>query len=849
VPGASGPGIYDGDITIDGPPSPYLIAQLEGFTCVTGRIGIYGALPDLTFLSSIQAIGGDLDVAYSSLAALDGLENLRFIRGDLYINTTSVTDVDALHALRYVGGILWISENVQLTDLGGLAQLESVGAGDEHPGAPYFEISDNPQLPACWVSLLANHWNFACGYGSGQCDGNSGSGTCTLLPPGFVCEPGASGPGVFDGDVWIGSSGPLATVSGDNGELIVQFTDREVAGLECITGGLYVGVQQDPSLPSFQIKAVAGVLDISFNQLSSLAGFEEISTVGSLNIYANDNLRSLQGLEGLEEVTTGEIQIAENALLDACWVPIIEAQVGQTCGPDACFDNAGTDGCAAPSNTCYPGASGPLIYDGSLFVSGANAAAAVAAIAGYECVTGSVEIYDSDIADLSPLSSLREIGGRLRLGSNSSLTSVNGLQQLQYVGETLYINNNPNLTNLRGLASLTSLGGGSYSSDLFIYANASLPACWVETMEDQLGRACVYDPWGEMCDYNNGVGDCDDLVTSFTTIAELASYASRARAVSGDGSTVVGYQVEHSGSPNLIVDAFRYDAVDGFSLLERGLPDPSYTTAVDVSDDGQVILGRSSSSGAGVTNTAVLWNALGEITHTSLGSVATWLAPDASFALGYVSSSPTSPHRFNDSLVVTASIARDWQYLRYEATAGSDDGNTLLVSRQSAGSADWESILCFGPLLDSCNLIPHRAGSTSQYFADMTPDGSVLVGQALPFYSSQAVTWSIANGYTTIPGLGSCSNSDAVRVAQRSAGLRVVGHCDDNAYVWDENGQTRLLADALTQLGISTPADVQLHVEAISSDGSTLVGYSYHYATQMERAFIVRLGEDYAALP
>lgn len=131
----------------------------------------------------------------------------------------------------------------------------------------------------------------------------------------------------------------------------------------------------------------------------------------------------------------------------------------------------------------------------------------------------------------------------------------------------------------------------------------------------------------------------------------------------------------------------------------------------------------------------------------------------------------------------------------------------------------------------------------------MTPDGSLVVGQTNPFGSSQAVTWSFETGYSTVPGLSACYISDAVGVAQRNAGLRVVGHCDGNAYVWDENGETRLLTDALALLGIATPANVQLHIEDISSDGSTLVGYSYDYAADMERAFIVRLGEDYAALP
>jgi hypothetical protein len=246
----------------------------------------------------------------------------------------------------------------------------------------------------------------------------------------------------------------------------------------------------------------------------------------------------------------------------------------------------------------------------------------------------------------------------------------------------------------------------------------------------------------------------------------------------------------------------------------------------------------------------VLWNAHGEVMHTAASSYAKWLAPDGSFALGYTSSIPfgvpPSPLRFDHNLAVADSVPGSAAYSQHEATAASDDGNTLLVNRFTSGI--WESVLYFSAAFGSGNLIPHRADE-SQYFADVTPDGSLLVGQTYSLSGSQAVTWSFGYGYTTIPGLGTCYLSDAIGVAQRAVGVRVVGHCDDHAYVWDEYGQVRLLADALAQLGVATPANASLHIEDISTDGGTLVGYSRTYDTDTEHAFIVRLGEDYSALP
>src|SRR5690606_12016608 len=86
-------------------------------------------------------------------------------------------------------------------------------------------------------------------------------------------------------------------------------------------------------------------------------------------------------------------------------------------------------------------------------------------------ISGGLYISGNDINDLSPLSNLTSVGGKLYISfnSNSNLTNLDGLSNLTSVGGDLEISYNSSLTNLDGLSNLTSVG-----ADLVIYFNYSL---------------------------------------------------------------------------------------------------------------------------------------------------------------------------------------------------------------------------------------------------------------------------------------------------------------------------------------------------------------------------------------
>ncbi|MBN2716324.1 MAG: hypothetical protein JXX14_10745, partial [Deltaproteobacteria bacterium] len=164
VPGASGPGVYDGSIVIDSE-NPAIL--YSGVTCVTGDLSIVGGVSDLTGLESLQQVWGRLGI----------------------FANPALTDVDELSNVTSVGS-LEIGNNATLGDLAGLSNLTEITEAN----TPYdaLIIAENPMLAPCEIWAIEASTGKTCS----SCENNTGTGNCGTLPADFVCEPGAVGPGV-----------------------------------------------------------------------------------------------------------------------------------------------------------------------------------------------------------------------------------------------------------------------------------------------------------------------------------------------------------------------------------------------------------------------------------------------------------------------------------------------------------------------------------------------------------------------------------------------------------------------------------------------------------------------------
>jgi hypothetical protein len=247
------------------------------------------------------------------------------VGGSLYVTDNStLTNVDGLANLKSVSWDLHITNNSALSNLAGLRSLTSVGN-------QWLTISNNPALPACWVWEMTKQTNTNCSPPS--CSNNTGMGSCGTLPEGFVCQPGATGPGVIDNSVYIYTS-PYG-----GGQSL-----SDLGGVTCITGSLGVSGTTSTDLSELStLVAVGGGLSIYDNSaLTSVEGLAGLTSVGwNLSINSNPVLSSLAGLRNLTSLAQSP-SISDNPALPACWAERLATQVGQTC---SCWENNGSDAC------------------------------------------------------------------------------------------------------------------------------------------------------------------------------------------------------------------------------------------------------------------------------------------------------------------------------------------------------------------------------------------------------------------------------------------------------------------------------------------------------------------------
>ena len=95
-------------------------------------------------------------------------------------------------------------------------------------------------------------------------------------------------------------------------------------------------------------------------------------------------------------------------------------------------------------------ASSAQVIEGSVYLTTQEEVNAFTGIS----ITDSLTISGSDIVDLSALSTLTSVGGRLSVRDNDALSNLAGLSNLTSVGGDLRIYENDLLNNLDGLSNL-----------------------------------------------------------------------------------------------------------------------------------------------------------------------------------------------------------------------------------------------------------------------------------------------------------------------------------------------------------------------------------------------------------
>jgi hypothetical protein len=127
APGECGDVVHDGDVTAW---SAEQLADLEGVTRIDGNLSLTGLddVADLSALSELRCISGDVSIGDVALDDLAGLESLWFVGGAMSIGSNGIGSLEGLPGLSYAGA-LWIGGQYALTSLSGLANLTAIGVG------------------------------------------------------------------------------------------------------------------------------------------------------------------------------------------------------------------------------------------------------------------------------------------------------------------------------------------------------------------------------------------------------------------------------------------------------------------------------------------------------------------------------------------------------------------------------------------------------------------------------------------------------------------------------------------------------------------------------------------------
>jgi uncharacterized membrane protein len=279
-------------------------------------------------------------------------------------------------------------------------------------------------------------------------------------------------------------------------------------------------------------------------------------------------------------------------------------------------------------------------------------------------------------------------------------------------------------------------------------------------------------------------------------------------AISADGSTVVGFGPSN-GSSDL---AFRWTLAGGMEVLSGG-------AAFAVSADGSIVAGRSGSFAVRWVGSSMQDLRVAPELNTS--AVGAGESGDGSVIVGSAG--------INQAFRWTATVGAQWLAIPISATNSaangvSADGNMVAGLIRVGGHDHAFRWIIGSPGLD----IGVLAGGTASVATTISASGMAMAGYGDNLVSSaRAFRWSAAQGMIDLGILPGSSQSFAFGIG--ADGSAVVGYTvlgsTERAFLWIPAFGMLDLNDYLPQLGVDL-SDWQLtRAQAISADGTAIVGY------------------------
>lgn len=331
-------------------------------------------------------------------------------------------------------------------------------------------------------------------------------------------------------------------------------------------------------------------------------------------------------------------------------------------------------------------------------------------------------------------------------------------------------------------------------------------------------------PAGHATPFFSGLGNLGGLTSSGCCFRE-----GEAKAVSADGSTVVGWSYAAGGKL-----PFRWTRDTGIVALAPGNV-LAPTEAVGVSADGAVVVGFGTQFGTG----GFLWTQgdgvayLRGVPRGTTSGFATDVAADGSVVVGNYFDPSLQAFRWSvaDGLLGLGESTST-------ATGVSADGNTIVGIGYVADSneAARENAFRWTPETGLVYLGDLPGGGDRSFAWDVSADGTTVVGGSDGSFGQEAFLWSTTGGMAT---LGTLPRSLATTALGISAdGLTVVGYTQEfnrnTAIYWKEFGMGVLQERLVRDFGLDLTG---WHLEVasdVSDDGMVIVGTGRNPAGEFE---------------
>jgi len=295
---------------------------------------------------------------------------------------------------------------------------------------------------------------------------------------------------------------------------------------------------------------------------------------------------------------------------------------------------------------------------------------------------------------------------------------------------------------------------------------------------------------------------------------------SQAYDVSYDGTVVVG-----KSSSSLGGEIYRWSLQGGIEGL--GHINETAIPSVSVSNDGSIVAGMDKISGA------FRWSAeTGAITDIIGGSGGVDVSGDGTTVVGHASfpgdGADARAYRWTEqSGKINLGVLPDGSGTKISVARGvSEDGSVVVGSSRVGGS--FRNAFRWTTETGMVSLGDLPGGEHYGTADSVSADGSVIVGWGTTEFGPEAYRWTEQTGMVGLGDLsGGIFSSGAADVS--ADGSIVVGVSESSLglepFIWDEQDGMRSILGLLESKGVDLSEWTLSKVTAISGDGSTIVGY------------------------